>query len=82
MMRSGSWLQIAVWPGDGIGVEVMDACLNVLEALSRHTALRFNWNQLPGGANAYRKTGSAFTDEVNRLARGKNLSDRKLPGSS
>ena len=27
-------LRIAVLPGDGIGVEVMDACLEVLEALA------------------------------------------------
>lgn len=32
-MASGSQLQIAVLPGDGIGVEVMDACLRVLDAL-------------------------------------------------
>ena len=63
-MSSGSQLQIAVLPGDGIGVEVIDACLSVLEALSRRTALRFDWKRLPGGANAYRETGSAFTDEA------------------
>ncbi len=65
-MRSGPQLHIAVLPGDGIGIEVMDACLQVLDALSRRTALRFDWNQLPGGANAYRETGSAFTDKAMR----------------
>jgi 3-isopropylmalate dehydrogenase len=64
MTRSGSQLQIAVLPGDGIGVEVMDACVSVLEALSRRTALRFDWKRVPGGANAYRETGSAFTSEA------------------
>ena len=34
-MASGSDLRIAVLPGDGIGVEVMDACLTVLGTLSR-----------------------------------------------
>ena len=57
-----SALQIAVLPGDGIGVEVTDACLNILEALSRRTGLRFDWKRLTGGANAYRETGNAFTD--------------------
>jgi 3-isopropylmalate dehydrogenase len=65
-MRSGPQLHIAVLPGDGIGIEVMDACLQVLDALSGRTALRFDWNQLPGGANAYRQTGSALTDEAMR----------------
>ena len=62
MMRSGSQLKIAVLPGDGIGAEVMDACLTVLDALSRRTLLRFDWKRLEGGANAYRGTGNAFTD--------------------
>lgn len=65
-MGTSSQLQIAVLPGDGIGVEVMDACLQVLEALARRTDLRFHWNRLPGGANAYRETGSAFTEEAMR----------------
>ena len=59
-----SALQIAVLPGDGIGVEVMDACLKVLQALSDRTGLRFEWRRLHGGANAYRETGSAFTDQA------------------
>ena len=63
-MRSGSQLQIAVLPGDGIGAEVMDACLTVLDALSRRTPLRFDWKRLEGGANAYRETGNAFTDDA------------------
>ncbi len=63
-MGSASRLQIAVLHGDGIGVEVMDACLRVLEALSRRTALRFDCRRLPGGANAYCETGSAFTDQA------------------
>jgi 3-isopropylmalate dehydrogenase len=65
-MASGSQLRIAVLPGDGIGIEVMDACLNVLEALSRRVSLRFDWNRLPGGANAYLEAGSAFTEEAMR----------------
>ena len=65
-MATASDLQIAVLPGDGIGIEVMDACLELLQALSRRTGLRFDWNRLPGGAGAYRDTGTAFTDAAMR----------------
>lgn len=61
-----SVLRVAVLPGDGIGVEVMDACLDVLDALSRRSGVRFDWERLAGGANAYRNIGSAFTDSAMR----------------
>jgi 3-isopropylmalate dehydrogenase len=58
-------LRIAVLPGDGIGVEVMDACLEVLEALAAQLGhARFSWNRLPGGAIAYRDSGIALSDET------------------
>ena len=63
-MGTVSQLEIAVLPGDGIGIEVTETCLQVLDALARKTDLRFHWNRLPGGADAYRRTGSAFTDEA------------------
>ena len=57
-------LEIAVLPGDGIGVEVMAACLAVLEALERRVGgYRLVTETLPGGAAAYRDTGVAFSDE-------------------
>ena len=57
-------LKIAVLPGDGIGVEVMDACLAVLEALERRIGgYRLATEVLPGGAALYRETGTAFSDE-------------------
>ena len=61
-----SELNIAVLPGDGIGVEVMDACLAVVDALASKAGLRPRWNRLAGGANAYRETGAAFTDAAMR----------------
>jgi 3-isopropylmalate dehydrogenase len=58
-------LKIAVLPGDGIGIEVMDACLPLLDAIAaRMGRFRFNWDRLPGGAIAYRDTGTALSDEV------------------
>jgi 3-isopropylmalate dehydrogenase len=57
-------LRIAVLPGDGIGVEIMDACLAVLEALERKVGgYRLAAEVLPGGAALYRDTGTAFSDE-------------------
>ena len=54
---------IGVVPGDGIGREVMDAGLAVLAALARATpALAFEWRPLPGGAQHYLDTGTAFAD--------------------
>ncbi len=61
---SASSLRIAVLPGDGIGVEVTDAALEVLEALAQRRGLAFSWNRLPGGANTYLTTGNAFSDSA------------------
>jgi 3-isopropylmalate dehydrogenase len=56
--------QIAVFPGDGIGLEVMEACLAVLEALERKAGgYRLRTETLPGGAALYRDTGTALSDE-------------------
>ena len=50
-MSSVSDLRIAVLPGDGIGVEVMDACLPVVESIARQlNCPPLSWNRLPGGA--------------------------------
>ena len=66
-MSPASDLRIAVLPGDGIGIEVMDACLPVVEAVARNlNCAPLSWNRLPGGAAAYRDTGTAFTDTAMR----------------
>jgi 3-isopropylmalate dehydrogenase len=55
--------RIAVLPGDGIGVEVMDVCLPVLERLQRQVGgFKLALERLPGGAELYRETGVAFPD--------------------
>src|SRR5678816_1749836 len=54
---------IGVVPGDGIGPEVMEAGLAVLAALAKSTpGLAFEWRHLPGGAQHYLETGTAFAD--------------------
>ena len=56
--------KVAVLPGDGIGQEVMAACLAVLAALERKVGgYRLVGETLPGGAALYRDTGTAFSDE-------------------
>ena len=58
--------RIVVLPGDGIGVEVMDACLALLEPVQRKAAFRLAYEPHPGGAAAYRDTGIAFSDAAMR----------------
>jgi 3-isopropylmalate dehydrogenase len=54
--------EICVLPGDGIGVEVMEATLPVLEKASRGFGLRLN--SYPAGAHHYKGTGEALPDET------------------
>ncbi len=62
-MGSKSEFRIVVLPGDGIGVEVMDACLAVLAPLQRKVGgFALAYEPHPGGAGAYRDTGIAFSD--------------------
>ena len=57
-------LQITVFPGDGIGLEVMDACLAVLAVLERRIGgYRLRTEVLSGGAAQYRATGTALSEE-------------------
>lgn len=58
-------LNIAILPGDGIGGEVMAACLRLLDACA--TGLEFE--QLEAGALCYRRTGEALPGEVLRRCR-------------
>ncbi len=61
--------QVAVFPGDGIGAEVMGACLAVLSSLQeRAGGFRLATEILPGGAALYRDTGTALSDENFRKA--------------
>ena len=51
---------IAVLPGDGIGIEVMDAALAVLEAAGQRIGTRFVTTRYPAGAQHYVDTGDAL----------------------
>jgi len=51
---------IAVLPGDGIGPEVIDATIPLVDKLARGAPFAFRWTTHPGGAQHYAKTGNAL----------------------
>ncbi len=64
-----SSLQILVLPGDGIGVEVMQTCLEALRALERHVGgFRLGFDQHAAGAEHYRATGIDISDVTMKAA--------------
>ena len=69
MTKIDNELHIAVLPGDGIGREVMDSALHVLDVLQQQIpGLHLRYAMLPGGAAYYRDTGVALPDETLRQA--------------
>ncbi len=50
--------EIAVLPGDGIGVDVTAEAVRVLEAAARGGGFRLAMREYPCGADCYRRTGS------------------------
>ncbi|MBL8671370.1 MAG: isocitrate/isopropylmalate dehydrogenase family protein [Alphaproteobacteria bacterium] len=60
---SKSRFRIAVLAGDGIGVEVMAAALEVVETLAEHVGgMGFDMLPVVGGARAYTETGQALSE--------------------
>ncbi len=53
---------IAVLPGDGIGTEVTEAALALLDALAPRLGRRFHTQVWPAGAGHYRHTGVALPE--------------------
>ncbi len=63
-MNNKGVFNIAVFPGDGIGEEIMTACLVVLEKLEKKIGnFHLPFEILPAGAKYYQKSGVAITDE-------------------
>ena len=48
---------ITLIPGDGIGPEVTDATVRIVETAGRHTGTSFTWERQDAGADAFAKTG-------------------------
>src|SRR3954470_8677006 len=61
-MSQSNSVRIAVLPGDGIGTEVTDATLAVLEPLAKRHGIGITTEMLPAGAFHYRDTGEAFPE--------------------
>ena len=56
-------VRLAVIPGDGIGPEVVDEALKVLEAATAGTDVRFEQTRFSLGAGRYLETGDVLTDD-------------------
>ncbi len=49
--------RIAVIGGDGIGPEVIEQAIRVVDAAGKKHGAKFDWNRLPWGSDLYKKTG-------------------------
>ena len=49
--------KITLIPGDGIGPEVTDATVEILEAAGKRKGASFDWHRFDAGADAFAKTG-------------------------
>src|SRR5690349_5090115 len=72
-------LRLAVIPGDGIGKEVTDEAVNVLQAVADVTARSITFEMLPWGADYYLETG--ITIPPNGYAMLRNEFDAVLLGA-
>jgi 3-isopropylmalate dehydrogenase len=69
-MKNQSRFHIAVLPGDGIGNEIMPACLEILDAAAARTgAFGLDYDTHPAGAESYRDTGYALPAKTLKAAR-------------
>ena len=67
-MKSNSF-HLAVMPGEGIGIEVMQAAGVVLEAVEQRFGLSFRQETIPGGAHHYKETGAILPPDGLERAR-------------
>jgi 3-isopropylmalate dehydrogenase len=62
-------MKILVLPGDGIGPEITEATLTVLDAANARYKLGLEWQQEEIGFGALKKHGSTFPEAVQEIAR-------------
>jgi tartrate dehydrogenase/decarboxylase / D-malate dehydrogenase len=62
-------IDIALIPGDGIGPDVVDAAVAVLEAVGSRHDLQFRWDTYPWGCEYYTKTGRMMAEDGIELLR-------------
>ncbi|VVE12864.1 isocitrate/isopropylmalate dehydrogenase family protein [Pandoraea cepalis] len=73
LKRTTQLLDVAVLPGDGIGQEVMPACLEVLEAVQKVCGISMlHCTTYNAGAQYYAKSGVALPDETLRACKKSN----------
>ncbi len=64
-MSVNSELHVAVMPGDGIGVEIMPPCVELLQRLARDLGgFSFRFENLEAGAAHYQRSGTALPEEA------------------
>src|SRR4029077_8704212 len=69
-MLANDTFHIAVLPGDGIGIEVMQPALAVLRHVAATTpGLTFRFTEAPAGATHYKETGKSMPDSTITLCR-------------
>jgi 3-isopropylmalate dehydrogenase len=68
-MTSGQTRKIILLPGDGIGQEVTDEAVRVLQAVGRRFGHTFQTEQLPVGWAAIDAHGSALPDDIRQRCR-------------
>jgi 3-isopropylmalate dehydrogenase len=54
---------IAVTKGDGVGPEVINEALKILEVIQNYTDLEFELKEAPAGANIWKETGNNLPDK-------------------
>lgn len=54
---------IALIPGDGIGPEIVDAAVQVLDAVAARSGFALRYLQIDAGADTYRRTGAACSPQ-------------------
>lgn len=54
---------IAVIPGDGIGPDVIESGIRVLEAVGSRFGIQFSWDTVPWGCEYYTKTGRMMPED-------------------
>lgn len=55
--------RIAVIGGDGIGPEVIEQAIRVVDAAGKKNGAAFEWNRLPWGSAMYKKTGQILPSD-------------------
>jgi 3-isopropylmalate dehydrogenase len=68
-MTTKTQFDICVLPGDGIGVEVIDATLPVLKHVQRNSGFELRFTTYPAGALHFKATGEALPAETLTAAR-------------